>query len=119
MRAVSAPLHARQVLELLPAWLRQPLVAVHGELGGELYLAGGVVRDLLCGQFPADIDLTVAQGARVWAGKLAALTGGALVPLGRDEDAARVVSRGLTVDFSSFRQGVRTLAEDLVRRDLT
>ena len=119
MPAVIAPLHARQVLELLPAWLRQPLVAVHGELGGELYLAGGVVRDLLRGHFPADIDLTVTQGARVWAGKLAALTGGALVPLGRDEDAARVVSRGVTVDFSSFRQGARTLAEDLVRRDLT
>lgn len=119
MEAVTTPLNARQVLELLPAWLRQPLVAVHGELGGELYLAGGVVRDLLRGHFPADIDLTVAKGARVWAGKLAALTGGALVPLGRDEDAARVVSRGVTVDFSSFRQGARTLAEDLVRRDLT
>jgi poly(A) polymerase len=112
-------LSVRQVLDLLPPWLRRALTAVQTEQGGELYLAGGVVRDLLLGQIPADIDLTVGVGAKVWAGKLAALTAGALVPLGRDEDAARVVSRGVTVDVSSFREGARTIADDLIRRDLT
>ena len=119
MRDIAENLRARQVLDLLPPWLRGPLAAVQAEQGGELYLAGGVVRDLLLGQIPADIDLTVAAGARIWAARLAALTGGALVPLGRKEDAARVVSRGVTVDFSSFREGTHTIAGDLVRRDLT
>jgi len=119
MRTVAEHLSAAQVAALLPVWLRGPLAAVLVEQGGELYLAGGVVRDLLLGQQPADIDLTVPTAAREWAAKLAARTSGALVPLGRDEDAARVVSRGVTVDCSSFREGARTIADDLVRRDLT
>lgn len=119
MRTVTENLGAAQVAALLPVWLRGPLAAVLAEQGGELYLAGGVVRDLLLGLQPADIDLTVPDDARAWAAKLAALTGGALVPLGREEDAARVVSRGVTIDFSSFREGAQTLADDLVRRDLT
>jgi poly(A) polymerase len=92
---------------------------VQAEQGGDLYLAGGVVRDLLLGQQPADIDLTVPAEARAWAARLASLTDGALVPLGRNEDAARVVCRGVTVDFSSFREGAQTIADDLIRRDLT
>lgn len=119
MPAVAESISGRQVLALLPPWLYRPLTTVQAEQGGALYLAGGVVRDLLLGQTPADIDLTVAVGATIWASRLAALTGGALVPLGREEDAARVVSRGVTVDFSSFREGTQTIADDLVRRDLT
>ena len=119
MHAVANALSDRQVLRVLPSWLRRQLTLLHRELGGELYLAGGVVRDLLLGKIPADIDLTVPEGARIWAGKLAVLTGGALVPLGREEDAARVVSRRTTIDFSSFRQGAGTIAEDLIRRDLS
>lgn len=119
MRTVAENLSVEQVAALFPVWLRGPLAAVLAEQGGALYLAGGVVRDLLLGEQPADIDLTVPTDARVWAAKLAALTGGALVPLGREEDQARVVSRGVTVDWSSFREGARTLADDLVRRDLT
>jgi len=119
VHAVANALSDRQVLRVLPSWLRRQLTLLYRELGGELYLAGGVVRDLLLGKVPADIDLTVSEGARVWAGKLAVLTGGALVPLGREEDAARVVSRRTTIDFSSFRQGAGMIAEDLIRRDLS
>jgi poly(A) polymerase len=119
VHAVTDTLSSRQVLGLLPSWLRSHLIALHRQFGGELYLAGGVVRDLLLGKSPADIDLTVMEGARRWAGELAAETGGAFVALGRDEDAARVVCRGMTVDFSSFRQGAETIGEDLLRRDLT
>jgi len=39
--------------------------------------------------------------------------------LGRQEDAARVVALGLCVDIAAFRQGARTIAEDLVLRDLS
>ncbi|MDR2548846.1 MAG: HDIG domain-containing protein [Desulfobulbus sp.] len=119
MLQAARSIDAEQVLVLLPEWLRTALAAVQAESGGELYLSGGVVRDLLRGQGPTDIDLTVAAGARTWAGRLATLTKGALVPLGRDEDAARVVSRGVIIDIASFREGARTIAEDLMRRDLT
>lgn len=114
-----APLTPPSILALLPPWLRHHLHQLHRELGGELYLAGGVVRDLLLGKIPQDIDLTVSWQAQRWATRLAALSGGALVPLGRQEDAARVVAQGLCVDIAAFRQGAATIAEDLVLRDLT
>lgn len=94
-------------------------MTLHRQFGGALYLAGGVVRDLLCGNTPADIDLTVAASATSWAESLAELVGGTLVPLGREEDAARVVCRSMTIDIAAFRQGAVTIAEDLSRRDLT
>ncbi|MCL2457609.1 MAG: HDIG domain-containing protein [Desulfobulbus sp.] len=109
----------RQVLALLPDWLWEALATVQAEREGELYLSGGVVRDLLLGQTPADIDLTVAAGAWDWGSQLAALTKGALIPLSREEDTVRVVSRGIGVDIASFREGARTIADDLMRRDLT
>ena len=82
MCAVADTVSEQQVADALPPWLRRQLAVLHRELGGELYLAGGAVRDLLLGKCPVDIDLTVSEGARIWAGKLAALTSGALVPLG-------------------------------------
>ncbi len=119
MAQAQETLTRRRILAVLPEWLQTQLTTLARELGGELYLAGGAARDLLLGKTPEDIDLTVAGGASLWAGKLATLSGGAYVPLGRDEDAARVVSRRTTIDFSSFRQGATTIDEDLVRRDLT
>ena len=109
----------RRVTDLLPGWLRRHLAVVLGEQGAPLYLAGGVVRDLLRGVTPADIDLTVRDGARAWAARLAELCGGALVVLGRDEDAARVVSGRVSVDFAAFREGATDILDDLTRRDLT
>lgn len=114
-----APLTPQSILAVLPPWLRHHLRHLHQELDGELYLAGGVVRDLLLGKVPQDIDLTVSRQAQVWAERLAELSGGALVPLGRQEDAARVVAQGFCVDIAAFRQGAATIAEDLVLRDLT
>ena len=119
MTKETQQISARQVLALLPDWLRDALAAVRAEMGGELYLSGGVMRDLLLDKPPADIDLTVAAQARLWGDRLAALTGGSLVPLGREDDTVRVVSRGVTVDIGSFREGARTIGDDLVRRDLT
>lgn len=105
---------------MLPDDLLEQLAAVHRELGGEVYLVGGSVRDLLLGRSPGDLDLTVARDAEQWAERLRTLTGGTYVELGREEDAARVVLRqGLDVDFSSFRAGAKSIAEDLEQRDIT
>ncbi|MDU9050978.1 MAG: HD domain-containing protein [Candidatus Electrothrix sp. Rat3] len=113
-------LSAATVLALFPDGLVEKLAAVHQKFGGEIYLVGGAVRDLLMGRVPGDLDLTVSHDAEQWAERLRQLTGGTYVELGREEDAARVVLRqGLDVDFSSFRAGARTIEEDLEQRDIT
>ncbi len=96
------------------------MTRLQAQLGGELYLAGGLLRDLLLGRLPTDIDLVVASGARDWGKGLVTLSGGCLVPLGREEDeTARVVHQGLTVDIAAFRQGTQNIHDDLRYRDLS
>ena len=104
-----------------PARLWTALKAVSEQRGIPLFLVGGPVRDFFLGREPVDIDLTVIHGATACARLLIKELGeGTFVPLGcRQEDAARVVWRGLGIDFSSFRQGALTLEEDLERRDYT
>jgi len=84
-----------------------------------LYLTGGTVRDLVMDRRPADIDLPVPAGGRRWAAALSRLTNGSYVPLGKEEDAARVVWQGRDIDFSSFREGAQILEQELRRRDIT
>ena len=119
MDGPNPSLTAGQVLAVLPLWLRQQLLDLNRASDGTMYLTGGVVRDLLRGTVPADIDITIPRGALVFARRLAERTHGAFVPLGRGEDAARVVCRKTVVDISAFRQGAGTIAEELSRRDLT
>ena len=115
----QAVLTGEQVGRVLPQWLCAKLAALKKQYGQSVYLAGGTVRDLLLGYIPGDIDITVPAGAHLWAGDVAAQTGGALVSLGREEDAARVVFDGVSVDFSAFREGAATFVEELNKRDLT
>ncbi|HER63578.1 MAG TPA: HD domain-containing protein, partial [Desulfobacteraceae bacterium] len=110
---------AAQVASLLGRDLMEKLAEIGSRMRGPLFLTGGTVRDLLIGRVPVDIDLTVPRSAQRWAAALAAMTGGAYVPLGRDEDAARVVWEGRDIDFSSFREGAESIEEELRKRDLT
>ncbi len=119
MVEVKKTLPAAQVADLLGERLLQKLAGIYNQLKGPLYLTGGTVRDLIMGRKPADIDLTVARDAMLWATELARCTGGTYVPLGRDEDAARVVWQGRDIDFSSFREGAETIRQELTRRDIT
>ena len=86
-----------------------------------LYLAGGTVRDWLLGRSSADLDLVVESDAVACCRLLLpALGGGALVPLGeREDDAARVVWNGLTIDITGFRGGSESIEDDLRQRDFT
>lgn len=104
---------------VLPDWLPGALAEVHQKRPGALYLTGGTVRDLLLKQVPEDIDLTVEHEAKGWAQVFSQVTGGTYIPLGRDEDAARVVCHGMSVDFSSFRDGAKTIEQELQLRDIT
>ena len=104
---------------LFPGDLLGKLAIIHKDIGGEVYLVGGSVRDLVLGRPSGDLDLTVSHNAELWAEQLRNLTGGTYVELGREEGAARVVLRqGLDVDFSSFRAGAQSIVEDLERRDI-
>lgn len=114
-REVNTP----RLRDLLGPGLVEHLSVLQKSMGTSLYLAGGTVRDILLDRPPVDIDLTVPNGARKWASELCRRTGGAYVPLGRDEDAARVVWQGRDIDFSSFREGAETIEEELGKRDMT
>ncbi len=128
MRMASAPnavvsvhnmLTKEQVLTLLPPWLREGLGTLRQHHGGNLYLSGGSLRDLLLGRQPHDVDLTIAAGAVALAQALAQQTGGTFVLLDATEDVARVVHGGLEVDISSFREGTSNIEADLQLRDFT
>lgn len=86
-----------------------------------LFLVGGTIRDFFLDRNPLDIDITIKRCAEESARLLIKELGrGTLVPLGcRQEDAARVVWRGLIVDFTTFRSGSLTIEEELKKRDFT
>ncbi len=104
-----------------PAQLFAALARVSEELGREMYLVGGTVRDWLLERIPNDLDFTVdCDAVHCCRTLVRALEGGTFVPLGTaEEDAGRVVWKGLIIDFSSFRKGVHTIEEDLCLRDFT
>ena len=87
------------------------------------YVVGGLLRDQLLGRVPRawNADLAVPNGALALSRELAALLGGAFVPLDEAAGSARVVvqSPGVRVelDISDFRGA--TIEEDLTRRDFT
>lgn len=85
----------------------------------ELYVTGGAVRDWLTGKMAADLDLTVAGDGVSAARFLAVETGGTFVLLDEQQGVARVVTEGLTLDISSFREGTVNIHDDLARRDFS
>lgn len=111
---------AEQVAALFPSDLLDKLAAVQRDAGGALYLVGGTVRDLFLGRQSSDLDLTVSGQPRLWAERLRQRTGGACVELGREEGTFRIVTaQKIMLDFSGFRKGAASIADDLRRRDLT
>jgi poly(A) polymerase len=104
-----------------PPQLFMALTAVAAELGRDMFLVGGTVRDWLLQTIPNDLDFTVdCDAVHCCRLLIRALDGGTFVPLGTaEEDAGRVVWKGVTIDFSSFRLGADTIMEDLSMRDFT
>lgn len=106
-------------LATYPDTLRAALAAVVRGSDQPFYVAGGAVRDWVLGRAPRDLDLTVARQAIPLARDLAHSLGAAFVLLDEREGAARVVWQGYTIDFSQFRDGALTIADDLIKRDFT
>ena len=120
IRRPQKSMAAQCAAAVFPPGLLDKLAAVQRELGGEIYLVGGTVRDLLLGRTPGDLDLTIASQPKHWAERLRQRTGGACVELGREEGTFRIVTPQETVlDFSGFRKGAACMEDDLRRRDLT
>ncbi len=110
------------------------LIRKAGDLAAErrldLYLVGGVVRDILLGQPSSDLDLVVEGNAAELAEALVEQVGGKLV-VHRRFGTAKVRTGGLTVDVATARlerysrpgalPTVRpgSILDDLVRRDFT
>lgn len=112
----SAPLTS-----CFPAGMIEAVVSVAERDDREVYLVGGTVRDWLMGREPGDLDLAVDTKSHEFCRSLIReLGGGAFVQLGTgEEEAARVVWKGIDIDISSFRGTALTIEGDLVLRDFT
>ncbi len=83
-----------------------------------IYLVGGIVRDLLAGHPPADIDLVVAGDILRTAGQIAEKTGGSVIDLGKKGfDVLRVASAEKTIDITPLDHP--SIESNLQERDFT
>ena len=120
----------------MPSELQELLLrigAVGEELGMEVFLVGGLVRDLLLGRSrEQDIDLVVEGSARELAEALAKRFGEAhVLPHERFQTASLVFASGQRIDLATARTEVytrpaalpvvkgSTLKQDLARRDFS
>jgi tRNA nucleotidyltransferase (CCA-adding enzyme) len=101
-------------------------------LGGEVWLVGGTVRDLLLGRSPTDIDLVTTCGGIALAEELAQAWGGRVVAFGEFDTAKVILSEGAFCDVAGCRsedypqpavlprvRPAGDLLTDLSRRDFT
>lgn len=83
-----------------------------------VYVVGGSVRDLLAGRMPHDYDMVVHQDCTNFASRLAAMTGGHIVELGKQQQKLlRVVTKDLFFDIMPVNG--TSIENDLRRRDFT
>jgi poly(A) polymerase len=88
--------------------------------GHDIYLVGGALRDLLINVVSVDLDFAVTEGAIEFMREMRRRLGkGSVVILDEENDTARLVLEGLSLDVAGFRKGARTIEEDLVKRDFT
>ena len=93
------------------------LLGISQEVGAEIFLVGGLVRDRLLTRDTRDVDITLSKESLKAAGIFAERTGGTYVLLRKEGEMARVVLRGRTFDFAGFRGP--DLVTDLRGRDFT
>ena len=99
-------------LQQMPEELHKALLRLATRKGVRLYAAGGLVRDILFGRKPADLDFVVDPDPLGCARELAAELEATLVILDEEEPVARVVWE-VQIDFSGFRKEATSIDEDL------
>ena len=83
-----------------------------------VFVVGGSIRDLLAGRTPHDYDLAVHQDCTNFAGRLAAMTGGHIVELGKQKHKMlRVVTKDRFFDIMPVNG--TSIDNDLRLRDFT
>jgi poly(A) polymerase len=83
-----------------------------------VFIVGGSIRDILMGRMPIDYDLAVAIDPEKFAQRLATITGGQLVALGKPGlRLYRVATSSHVFDVSKLAGS--TIEEDLLNRDFT
>lgn len=95
----------------------QLLLTISQEVGADIFLIGGLVRDRLLEKDTQDVDITFSRESLKAAGIFADRTGGSFVLLRPEGELARVVLQGRTYDFAKFRGP--DLEADLRGRDFT
>jgi len=93
------------------------LLNIAQEIGADIFLVGGLIRDRLLNMETQDWDLTLSHQALKAAGIFADQTGGTFVLLREEGEMARVVLLDRTFDFAVFRGP--DLEADLRGRDFT
>ncbi len=93
------------------------LLNIAQEVGADIFLVGGLVRDRLLNMETQDWDLTLSHQALKAAGIFADRTGGHFVLFREEGEMARVVLPDRTFDFAVFRGP--DLKADLRGRDFT
>jgi poly(A) polymerase len=93
------------------------LFKIAQEVGEEIFLVGGLVRDRLLTRDTRDVDITLSRESLKAAEIFAARTGGTFVLLRAEGEMARVVLQDRTFDFAKFRGS--DLEADLRGRDFT
>lgn len=108
-------MHIDEVLTLIPH--AAELQAARTAMQGPAWLVGGVVRDLLLGRTPADVDIA-AQHPEPLARRFAGMVNGRLVPMDPENGIWRVaLGPRQFFDFCRFRD--HDIVGDLRGRDFT
>ena len=108
-----------KLLDQYPVPLVEALAALARGKLSPCYIAGGTIRDWFLGLKAKDLDITVSGDSFGLARKFARELRGTFVPMDAEEGVARVVWQDVCVDFSSFREGAKSIEDDLLKRDFT
>ena len=110
------------LLALKDTLLRDPLLSQLSRLAkreeSDLFLVGGVLRDLLIGVHRRDYDLVLSREASFLVPQIEQIAGFHFFRVGREDTATyRIIKSDLSIDLTTL-QG-ETIQEDLRRRDFT
>jgi poly(A) polymerase len=118
---ITEMIESEQIKKLRRWVVDQPefrlLLKIAQEVGAEIFLVGGLVRDFLIGRDTRDADITLSRESLKAAKIFADRTGGTFILLRTKGEMARVVLQGRTFDFADFRGP--DLEADLRGRDFT
>jgi poly(A) polymerase len=99
-------------------FLISALGATASQMGAEVYLVGGRIRDFLLNKKTGDFDFAVKGDSSSFAKELAKALEGSYILLDKETKLSRVVlDDGITLDFSPLKGN--DIEEDLSNRDFT